>query len=128
MAPLPQTIPVTDLSAGPHTITFNDTNQPVTNAFVLINRNAAGANPSLNALTSADTLTVDIQFSVDGGVTFVDCGTDTINGGTVTVKGVTLTQTGFGVGIGHPFPVPCRFRVNLNASTAMTISGSITYN
>lgn len=124
--PVTQAIPQTNLS-GQQTFTFAASTQPWLTAGVLINRTGPGNHPWLNALTPADELDIAIQYSPDSGQTWRDCGGGTIFGGTVTTKGVTVTTTGFTVGIGDMFPTGTVFRVVTTASTAMTISGTVTY-
>lgn len=117
-----QTISSTRLS-GAHTFTFNNTQQSWTWATVTIDRTV---NQGLN---SDATLTLDlgIDYSPDGGTTWLGIAAVQLLGGTITTKGVTLTQDTLTVGIGQPFPVGTAFRVNTNATSPVRISGTVVY-
>lgn len=121
-------IPVMDVS-GQRVITLGATNQPFEWAKITINRSGTGgSNPWLNSLTSADTLVVFFEYSLDGN-SWRPLSAQTIAGdGTTVVKGVTVPQTNdIGVGIGVTFPSGTQFRVTLTASTPLTFDGSATF-
>jgi hypothetical protein len=84
------TIPVTNVS-GQRVIALGATNQPFNWAKITINRSGTGGtNPWLNSLTSADTLGVFIEYSLDGGQTWKPTSAQTFGGGSQIVKGVTV--------------------------------------
>lgn len=116
-------IPSTSIS-GQQTFNFAATTAPFLEADVTIDRTGAAG---LNSLTPADTLQVDIQYQLPGDPTWHDCQTDVLHGGTVTKGGVTVTTSGFGVSIGHPFPTGTVFRVIATASKPVTIQGSVVF-
>jgi hypothetical protein len=122
------TIPVTNVT-GQRVIDLGATNQPFNWAKITINRSGTGGtNPWLNSLTSADTLGVFIEYSLDGGQTWAPTSAQTFGGGSQIVKGVTVPLTNeVGVGIGTTFPTGTRFRVTLTASTLLTFDGSATF-
>lgn len=123
-----QSIPTTTLAAGATTFDFIASTQPWNQAVVTINRTGnPSKDPWLNNLTPADSLTIDIQYSTDGGTTYNDLGPDTWFGGVVTVKGVTISTFEIGVGIGVPFPAGTLFRVITTATVPTTISGTVVY-
>lgn len=118
-----QTITNTRVS-GQHTFTLQNTAQAWTNAAVAIDRTPNGG---LNSLTTADTLDISIDYSPDGGTTWVNVAGVTLLGGTIVVKGVTLTEDDLAIGIGVPFPGGTGFRVNTNASKAVRVAGTVVY-
>jgi hypothetical protein len=123
-----QNIPTITLAAGQTAFnTFAHSAQPWSQAEVIIERAGAGNHPWLNTLTPADALTIDIQYSLDNGATWRDIGSATFFGGTVTTKGVTVTENTMSVGIGSPFPTDTAFQVILTATAPTTISGSVVY-
>ena len=118
-----QNIPNTLLS-GTQTFTFNNTTQQWANATITIDRTVASG---LNSLTSADTLQIVFQYSPDGGTTWNGIGGSTLQGGTITVKGVTLATDTLSVGQGQPFPSGTGFRVTTTASSSVRIAGTVVY-
>jgi hypothetical protein len=120
-----QQIPNTRLT-GAQTFNFTATDQPWSNATVVINR--AVLPGGLNSLTATDGLAVDIDWSPDGGTTWRNVGGGVFPGGTVVVKGVTPTEDEISIGIGEPFPSGAGFRVRTDVTgRAVRIAGSITY-
>ena len=116
-------IPNTLLS-GQQTFNFPGTNASYTNALVTIDRTIAGG---LNSLNSADTLTIAIDYSTNGGTSWLNIAGSTLQGGTIVTKGVTLAQDTLAVGIGHAFPIGTLFRVDTSASTPVRIAGTVVY-
>lgn len=119
-------IPVTDVS-GQRTVSFGASAQPYNYAKIIVNRSGTGgSNPWLNSLTSADTLGVAFEYSLNGGQTWTPMSPQVIGGdGTRVVKGVLVPQQNeIGVGIGVTFPTGTLFRVILTASTPLTFDGS----
>ena len=119
-----QTIPNTRLT-GSQTFNFTNTAQPWTDATVSIDRTISGG---LNAAASTLTLNISIDYSPDGGTTWLNIGGSTLQGGTIITKGVTLTTDTLDVGIGVPFPVGTGFRVNTTVNgAAVRIAGTVVY-
>jgi len=121
-------IPTTDVS-GQQTITLGAIPQPFNWAKITINRSGTGGtHPWLNSLTSADTLGVFFEYSLDSGQSWKPTAAQTFGGGSQIVKGVTVPTTNeIGVGIGVAFPAGTQFRVTLTASTPLTFDGSATF-
>ena len=121
--PVTQSIPNQRLT-GQQTFNFTNTAQPWTNATLSIDRTVSGG---LNSLTPADTLTVAIDYSPDGGTNWKNIGGSTLQGGTVTTKGVVTATDTLSVGIGQQFAVGTAFRVNTDASTPVRVTGTVVY-
>ena len=115
-----QTITNTRLS-GSKTFNFTNTPDGVSNALVTIDRTVSGG---LNSLTAADTLTISVDRSTDGGVTWAPAAGITCQGGTYVVKGVTLSQETLAVGIDA---ADTGYRINTVASTPVRIAGTVVY-
>lgn len=120
--PFTQSIPNTRVS-GQHTFTLQASAQPWTNAAVTIDRTPNGG---LNSLTTANTLDISIDYTLDGS-TWLNVAGLTLLGGTIVVKGVTVTEDDLAIGLGVPFPAGTGFRVNTTASKAVRVSGSVVY-
>lgn len=119
-----QSIPNTRVS-GSHTFTLTNTAAVFTSAQVNIDRTVNGG---LNALTTADTLTIAVDYSLDGGTTWLGIASCDLVGGVIITKGVTLASDLFEVGIGRPFPIGTGFRVRTTASTPVRVAGTVVYN
>lgn len=119
-----QTISNTRIPAGSHTFNFTNTTQVWSEANVTIDRTINGG---LNSLTTADTLSLEVDCSLDGGTTWRNCGAATYEGGVLTTKGVTQTTEYLGVSLGEPFQIGTPFRVVTVASTAVRIAGTIDF-
>lgn len=120
-----QTIPNTLLS-GSRTFNFTNTAQPWTNATVTIDRTVTPN--GLNARTTADHLIISIDWSPDGGTTWLNIAGSTLEGGLIVTKGVTLTTDTLTVGIGQPFPTGAGFRVNTQTTgQSIRIAGTVVY-
>lgn len=119
-----QTITNTRLS-GTHTFPLNPTADLWTNADLTIDRTVNGG---LNSLTTADTLTLEFDYSLDGGTTWVPFAAITCLGGTLTTKGVTQTTEELTISSGvQPFPVGTGFQVSTTASKAVRVAGTVVY-
>lgn len=118
-----QSIPNTRLS-GQHTFSLQATTQVWTNALVTIDRTVSGG---LNSLTTANTLSISIDYSPDGGTTWVNAAGLTLVGGAAVTKGVTPTEDDLAIGIPVPFPVGTGFRLNTAASKAVRVVGTVVY-
>lgn len=118
-----QNIPNTLLN-GTQTFNFTNTAQPWTDATMTIDRTVA---QGLNTKTSALTVQVAFDWSPDGGTTWRNIGGSTLQGGTITTKGVTLTTDTLDIGIGQPFPVGSGFRITTTASASVRIAGTVVY-
>lgn len=120
-----QPIPSTLLS-GSRTFSFTNSTQEWSTAAISIDRTVTPN--GLNARPATTTLTVSIDYSPDGGATWLPIAGSVLQGGVITVKGVTLTQDTLTVGIGQPFPTGSGFRVNTEtAGTTVRIAGSVVY-
>lgn len=119
-----QTIPATTIQRGARTFSFASSQAPWSNALISIDRTISGG---LNSLPATATLTLDIQYSLDGGATWNDLCGSTLQGGTITVKGVTLTTDTLECGIGVTFPTGTLFELNTNASARVVVDGQVTY-
>jgi hypothetical protein len=114
-----QTIPNTRLT-GTQTFPFTNSQPGATNALVTIDRTVSGG---LNSLTAADTLTIEVQRSLDG-VTWQEAGGITCQGGAIVTKGVTLSQEQIAVGLDS---VGEAFQIITTASTPVRITGTVVY-
>ena len=114
-----QTINNTRLT-GTQTFKFTNSQAGMTNALVTIDRTVNGG---LNSLTTNDTLQINVERSLDG-VTWTQAGGITCVGGTIVVKGVTLSQEQLSVGLED---VGEQFRFTTVASTAVRIAGTVVY-
>lgn len=120
-----QTIPNVVLS-GSRTFSFTNATQEWSEAAVTIDRTVTPN--GLNARPATTTLTISIDYSPDGGTTWFNVGGSTLQGGTVTVKGVTTATDTLAIGIGQPFPVGTGFRVNtITAGSTVRIAGTVVY-
>lgn len=115
-----QTIPSTRLT-GPQTFNFSNTPAGANDALVTIDRTVSGG---LNSLTTADTLTISVDRSPDGGTTWLPAAGITCVGGTIVTKGVTITKDTLDVGIDD---ADTGFRINTVASTPVRIAGTVVY-
>lgn len=98
---------------------------------VLINRTGAGSHPWLNTLTAATQITLAVQSSTDGGVTWHDEASFTTIGGNNTGKGgVSEPQVGVGVGPINPAANAVRLTASVPASSPSPVfvsgTGSVT--
>lgn len=118
-----QTISSTRVS-GQHTFPLQATAQVWTNALVTIDRTVNGG---LNSLAAGSTLDISIDYSPDGGTTWLNTAGVTLLGGAIVVKGVTLTEDDLAVGVPVPFPAGTGFQVNANASKAVRVAGTVVY-
>ena len=114
-----QTISNTRLS-GTQVFSFTNSAAGVSNALVTIDRTVNGG---LNTLTSADTLIIDVQRSLDG-TTWQEAAGITCVGGVIVTKGVTLSQEQISVGLEA---VGEAFQITTTASTPVRIAGSVVY-
>jgi hypothetical protein len=115
-----QNIPNTRLT-GQQTFNFTNTAQAWNNATLVIDRTINGG---LNSLTTADTLTLSVDRSTDGGTTWRPVAAITCIGGVLVTKGVTLASETLGVGVGN---VGDGFRVTAVPSTPVRVAGTFTY-
>jgi hypothetical protein len=105
---------------GTHVFSLVDSQPGDTDALLVIDRTVSGG---LNSLTSADTLTISVERSLDG-VTWQQAGGITCRGGVIVTKGHTLTQDTLDVGLEA---VGERFRITTVASTPVRIAGTVFY-
>lgn len=119
-----QNIPSTRI-LGSHTFTLQGTAAVFTSAQVTLDRTVNGG---LNSLTSADTLDLAVDYSLDGGTTWLNIASCELVGGIIVTKGITLASDLFEVGIGVPFPIGTGFRVRTTASAPVRITGTVVYN
>lgn len=106
---------------GTQTFNFTNSQAGATDALVTIDRTISGG---LNSLTSADTLQIEVQRSLDG-VTWAEAGGITCVGGTITTsKGTTINTETIDVGLEA---VGEAFRFITTASTPVRISGTVVY-
>lgn len=115
-----QSIPNTRLS-GSQTFNFNPPPAGTLWAQVTIDRTVTGG---LNSLTTADSLTVTVDRSTDGGVTWTNAAGITCVGGALVTKGVTQTTEELTVGIDA---TDTGYRINTTASTPVRIAGQVDY-
>lgn len=120
-----QSIPNTRLT-GSQTFNFTNTAQPWSTATVTLDRTISGG---LNAAATSTTLDISIDYSPDGGTTWLNIAGRTLQGGVLTAKGQTQTTETLSVGIGVDFPTGTAFRVNItvNGGTAVRIAGTVVY-
>jgi hypothetical protein len=125
VSPLPQDIPNQRLT-GTQTLPLLTTQAPFTNAAILLARDVNGG---LNSLTPADTLTISIGYSLDGGATWDAPATQTLFGGLYVTKGVTQIRDLLAISSrsGDPFPVGTPFRIVTVASVPVRIAATVTY-
>ena len=117
-----QTIPNTRLTAQ-QTFTLQSSAQPWTEASVSIDRTVNGG---LNA--TATTLDIGIDYSPDGGASWLNVGGSTLRGGLIVTKGVTLATDTLAIGIGQLFPTGTGFRVTTQVTgSAVRIAGTAVY-
>jgi hypothetical protein len=114
-----QTIPNTRLT-GTHVFAFTDSQPGATDALLTIDRTVSGG---LNSLTSADTLTISVERSLDG-VMWQQAGGITCQGGLIVTKGHTLSREALDVGLEA---VGEKFRVTTTASVPVRIAGTVVY-
>lgn len=92
---------------------------------VILQRNTAGTG-DLNSLTAASTLTMEMDYSPDGGTTWLEVSASTVVGGTFVTKGITAVQETLEFGIGQPLDgLQVRAIVTVTG-TPILISGSLT--
>jgi hypothetical protein len=106
---------------GPQTFNFSNTPPGANDALVTIDRTVTGG---LNSLTNADTLTISIDRSPDGGTTWIPAAGITCIGGVIVTKGVTLAKETLAVGIDD---ANTGFRINTDASIPVRIAGTVVY-
>ncbi|MGZ4519098.1 MAG: hypothetical protein ACXVXP_05910 [Mycobacteriaceae bacterium] len=114
-----QTIANTRLT-GTQTFPFTNSQAGATNALVTIDRTVTGG---LNSLTTADTLVIEVQRSLDG-TTWQEAGGITCQGGVIVTKGVTLAKETLSVGLES---VGEAFQIITTASTPVRIAGTVVY-
>lgn len=114
--------------AGSSTQLLANTTSAFVNADVLIDRTGNGG---LNSLAATDTLTLSIDYSLDGGTTWLNVEGATFDGGiiTSTKNGVTVEEDSEEMAItnGSGFPVGTAFRIRTVASSAVRVSATVTY-
>lgn len=124
-APVVQNVPNQRLS-GSQTIPLNPSADTFTNADIIIDRTVNGG---LNSLAIGETLTIGIDYSLDGGTVWATVASLTLPGGTFVTKGITQTQDELNIGSpnGQPFPIGTAFRDPFTASTPVRITATVTY-
>lgn len=125
--PVDQTIPSTRIPSGEHIFALQPTQALFTDAAVTIDRTINGG---LNSLATGSTVSIYIDYSPDGGTTWVQRGgLDGIQGGNLVTKGVTQTTETFTVSSfgDQPYPIGSNFRVRTEASTAVRVAGTVEY-
>lgn len=116
-----QAIPVTTRT-GTQTINFAAVPPGTQWAQVTIQRDVTPG--GLNTLATTETLTISVDRSTDGGVTWKNAAATTALGGTYVTKGVTQVQERLTVGID---PEDTGYRITTTASTSVRISGQVDY-
>ena len=106
--------------SGTQVHTFTNSQPGDTNALVTIDRTVNGG---LNSLTSADTLQISVDRSLDG-VNWTNVAGITCVGGVIVTKGVTLSQEQIAIGLDA---VGEAFRFTTIASTAVKVAGTVVY-
>jgi hypothetical protein len=101
---------------------LSNTAQGWNDALVTIDRTVTGG---LNSLTSADSLSISIDYSPDGGTTWRAVAGSTLVGGVMVTKG-TLTTERLAIGLSG-LPAGIGVRLNTDASTPVRIAGTVTY-
>lgn len=115
-----QNIPNTRLTAT-QVFTLQASAQPWTEASVSIDRTINGG---LNA-TAGTTINIGIDYSTDGGVSWLNVGGVTLPGGAANP---VQTTDFLGIGIGQPFPTGTGFRLTTQVTgPAVRAAGTATY-
>jgi hypothetical protein len=106
--------------SGTRTFDFVNSQPGVDTALVTIDRTV---NQGLNSLSPNDTLTIEVQRSLDG-VTWAQAAAITCLGGALVVKGVTLAEEQLSVGLEE---VGEAFRIITTATSSVRIAGTVVY-
>ena len=113
------------IPAGDSVLDFPATTSEFMTADASISRTVGNG---LNSLSPSDTLTMGIDYSLDGGTTFIEIDNTTFLGGVIIAKdGSTLSREEIQVSRGQPFPVGTIFRLRTVATSAVHISGSLDF-
>lgn len=117
------TIPLTTLPVGLTTLGPASISNSFTAATLLINRNVTNG---LNSQSTAETLTISVYQSNDGGVTFVQLVSAMTSGGTVVRRGSTVNTSDVTIFFPPGVNRQLQATANVVGSSSLAVSGSLT--
>jgi hypothetical protein len=112
------------LFTGHQVTNFPSTNQQYSHAILTVDRTVASG---LNSLAATDFFTYVIDYSIDGGNSWIMLGGSTLRGGINVTKGKQHDTDEISVGYNGPLPVGTQFRVTTDATAPVRIAGSMVY-